>query len=161
LYSKKGAEHCANPKENETCVRFIRHMSTVLKANKENTDAIKKLVEIYYTPHIMENYIKSNSSDVSIPLKMIFNFNKIPSNHEEGFNFFKRLNEKVTCIKNFNNSFAYELYFAYQLKRFTSVERFVDLHSCDMASNKYSEATDFLLYNYFRGLILLGRRVSF
>jgi len=128
--------------------------------NKETIEILKKLVDLYYTPYIFESSIKDVNQDISVPLKLIFNYYKTPTYYEEGYKFFTKLNEKVTSVKYFINSFAYELFYSYQLKRFNTIERFLDSHSTEMAKNKYDEASSFCLYNFYRGLIFLSRRVN-
>ena len=148
------------PKENESVVKLLRYLFLSQKINKDAMEKLKILVELYYSPHILEQYIKDNVGDVTIPLKIIFNFHKSPTNFEEGYKFFVSFNKRISSVKYFVNSFAYELFFAYQLKRFETVERFFTSHSCEMISRKYSEGSDYCLFNYYRGLVLLMRRVN-
>ena len=131
------------------------------KSNKEIIDVFKSLIETYWTPVIFEQSLKEIPMDINLPLKRIFDYMKSPSYFEQGFTFFSSLNSKVTSVKYFVNSFAYEIFFSYQLKKFSTIERFMNSHSTEMVTSKYWESYDFCLFHFYRGLIFLSRRVNY
>jgi hypothetical protein len=147
------------PNENEVCVRFIYTVFSGLKKNSQVYDLLKRAVLNYFNENILESYAKDRNREVSYCLSECFNTFKMAKTYEEGLTFFRKINERISHEKYFVNSFAFELYFAYQVKKFETVERYLTSHSCEMMGEKYSESNDYCLFNFYRGLIFLSRRV--
>lgn len=84
---------------------------------------------------------------------LLINYNR----NELGLEIFTSLSNHYE-INLFNNSKAYAIYFSYQLKTYDRVEKILDNFFIEFKSNDYSEAKDFSLINFYKGLIFLSKK---
>lgn len=151
--------HLTTPAENETIISMLYQIFHGLKRNKEVITLLREFLTAYCTEHILTQYIKKNSFKINALFDILFEYHKTPKNHREGFDFFVNINRRVSSNANFLNSFAYELFYAYTYQKFSTVERFLTSHYTELCSNKFDDAIPYYLFNYYRGIIYLSRRV--
>jgi hypothetical protein len=80
------------------------------------------------------------------------------NNYNLGFQFFLKISENYEKNQ-FNNSKAYSVYFAYQLKSYEKIEDIMNTIYFEI-KNDYKDWKDFYLMNFYKGLIFLTLKVN-
>jgi hypothetical protein len=76
-----------------------------------------------------------------------------------GYSFFSHFLE-IGNSKEFDNSKAYTLYYAYQLRNYKDVKSLLDNFFIELKSKKYLDYIDFVIFNYYKGMVFLSQQVN-
>ena len=125
------AKHTLVYSENEICIKIIKQIFNKITKSQENIDILKSLSTSYITKSIMQT-ADETAAELCIMLWKIYNTPKL---YDEGLKFFNKINLRLDAKPSFFNSIAYEVYFAYQLKKFEIVERFLNSHGIQLLNN--------------------------
>jgi hypothetical protein len=125
-----------------------------VKAIKE-TDFIISLIY-----QLLPQYINSNTVEYhEIVGNIVSNFFSIfvkTNQNEQGLTLFHQIQRSFDANV-FDSSKAYSVYFAYQLRDYSSVEHLLNRFFIEFTSDSYQRSYDFCMFNYYKGLIFLSQ----
>jgi hypothetical protein len=142
----------SDPKKIQAALFLLNHFMRGLQ-REENCELFIQLVDNY------ANY-KTNQSynlTASIYNELFEILNKFNRN-EQGYLFFSRISQNLDNTK-FYNTKSFAIYFAYQLKQYDLIQNILNSFFIQLQSESYSDAYNFCMLNFYKGLIFLSFKV--
>jgi len=142
----------SDPKRKHAALFLINHFMINLQ-NEQNCELFIQLVDNYANYQTIKIY-NINASIYNELFKILNKFNR----NEQGYIFFSRISQNVDNTK-FYTTKSFAIYFAYQLKQYDQVQNILNSFFIQLQSDTYSDAYNFCMMNFYRGLIFLSYKV--
>jgi hypothetical protein len=148
-------EKVANPAK----AQFITILINFIISNNTKEEWLPLYIEIaqrYTTPLLIE----FDKKDALASIHRVLNSMLLKGTEIQAYyNIFANLSNNYP-VNEFAPCKTYALYYAYQLKNYSLVEKILNNFFIYLDSNDYDNFVDFITLNYYKGLVFLSQLVS-